>query len=61
MGVFDATIFLLTLYRALSHHRAQGLDLVTVLVRDGMSVFLMPESLADTQLQGSIYFGCDPQ
>ncbi|KAJ7882160.1 hypothetical protein B0H13DRAFT_2667432 [Mycena leptocephala] len=39
MGVFDATIFLLTLYRALSHHRAQGLDLVTVLVRDGSIYF----------------------
>ncbi|KAJ6571356.1 hypothetical protein B0H19DRAFT_1255341 [Mycena capillaripes] len=39
MGVFDATIFLLTLYRALSRRRTQGLDLVTVLLRDGSIYF----------------------
>ncbi|KAF8189501.1 hypothetical protein K438DRAFT_1832698 [Mycena galopus ATCC 62051] len=39
MGVFDSTIFLLTLYRALSRVRVAGLDLVTVLLRDGSIYF----------------------
>ncbi|KAJ7624243.1 hypothetical protein DFH06DRAFT_1230052 [Mycena polygramma] len=39
MGCFDITIFLLTLYRALSRQRARGLDLVTVLLRDGSIYF----------------------
>ncbi|KAF7350147.1 hypothetical protein MVEN_01317100 [Mycena venus] len=39
MGVFDCTIFMLTLYRALSRRHAPGLDLVTVLLRDGSIYF----------------------
>ncbi|KAJ7769465.1 hypothetical protein B0H16DRAFT_1517915, partial [Mycena metata] len=39
MGVFDCTIFLLTLYRALSRRRAQGYDLAAVLLRDGSIYF----------------------
>ncbi|KAJ6576046.1 hypothetical protein DFH09DRAFT_1311495 [Mycena vulgaris] len=39
MGVFDCTIFSLTLYRALSKRRSQGLDLLTVLLRDGTIYF----------------------
>ncbi|KAJ7676216.1 hypothetical protein B0H17DRAFT_1080517 [Mycena rosella] len=39
MGVFDSTIFSLTLYRALSKRRSQGLDLLTVLIRDGSIYF----------------------
>jgi hypothetical protein len=57
MGVFDLTIFVLTLYRALSRRRAQSQGLVTVLLRDGMNIFLLRWSCADGILQGSIYFG----
>ncbi|KAJ7245668.1 hypothetical protein B0H12DRAFT_1235779 [Mycena haematopus] len=39
MGFFDCTIFLLTLYKAFSRFRAPGLDLVTVLLRDGSIYF----------------------
>ncbi|KAJ7020076.1 hypothetical protein C8F04DRAFT_1275505 [Mycena alexandri] len=39
MGVFDCTVFLLTLYRALSHRRAHGFDLIGVLLRDGSIYF----------------------
>ncbi|CAK5283055.1 unnamed protein product [Mycena citricolor] len=39
MGVFDCTIFLLTLYRALSQRRVQGVRLMTVLLRDGSIYF----------------------
>ncbi|KAF8189499.1 hypothetical protein K438DRAFT_1971615 [Mycena galopus ATCC 62051] len=39
MGFFDCTIFLLTLYRALSRRRVAGLDLATVLLRDGSIYF----------------------
>ncbi|KAJ6503857.1 hypothetical protein C8R45DRAFT_973944 [Mycena sanguinolenta] len=38
-GLFDCTIFLLTLYRALSRSRARNMDLVTVLLRDGSIYF----------------------
>ncbi|KAJ7362338.1 hypothetical protein DFH08DRAFT_840743 [Mycena albidolilacea] len=38
MGLFDSTIFILTLYKALSR-RTPGLDLVTVLLRDGSIYF----------------------
>ncbi|KAJ7101342.1 hypothetical protein B0H15DRAFT_796164 [Mycena belliarum] len=39
MGVFDCTIFFLTVYRALSKTRAHGIDLFTVLLRDGSIYF----------------------
>ncbi|KAJ7152064.1 hypothetical protein C8R46DRAFT_483994 [Mycena filopes] len=39
MGVFDLTIFGLTLYRALSRRRARGVDLISVLLRDGSIYF----------------------
>ncbi|KAJ7917155.1 hypothetical protein B0H13DRAFT_2322583 [Mycena leptocephala] len=39
MGMFDLTIFVLTLYRALSRRRAQSQGLVTVLLRDGSIYF----------------------
>ncbi|KAF7343833.1 hypothetical protein MSAN_01964500 [Mycena sanguinolenta] len=38
-GFFDCTIFLLTLYRALSRSRARSTELVTVLLRDGSIYF----------------------
>ncbi|KAK7046417.1 hypothetical protein R3P38DRAFT_2873683 [Favolaschia claudopus] len=41
MGVFDCTIFILTLYRALSRNRVRGLDLVAVLLRDGAVILLV--------------------
>ncbi|KAJ7101344.1 hypothetical protein B0H15DRAFT_796166 [Mycena belliarum] len=39
MGVFDCTIFFLTVYRALSKTRAHGIDLFNVLLRDGSIYF----------------------
>jgi hypothetical protein len=38
LGVFDSMIFTLTFYRALSQRRANRLQLITVLLRDGMPV-----------------------
>ncbi|KAJ7738055.1 hypothetical protein DFH07DRAFT_841336 [Mycena maculata] len=42
--IYDSTIFLLTLYRVFGRHRANGLDLFAVLLRDG-AVFSFRSSL----------------
>ncbi|KAJ7191504.1 hypothetical protein GGX14DRAFT_701584 [Mycena pura] len=39
MGLFDCIIFLLTLYKTLSRDRPKGLNLLTVLMRDGCIYF----------------------
>ncbi|KAJ7484783.1 hypothetical protein B0H11DRAFT_2231460 [Mycena galericulata] len=39
MGVFDCTIFFLTLYRALTRWRSSDVNLLTVLIRDGSIYF----------------------
>ncbi|KAJ7463902.1 hypothetical protein B0H11DRAFT_83117 [Mycena galericulata] len=39
MGVFDCTIFFLTLYRALTRWRSNEVNLLTVLIRDGSIYF----------------------
>ncbi|KAJ7488295.1 hypothetical protein FB451DRAFT_1391242 [Mycena latifolia] len=39
VGVFDCMIFVLTLYRALSHRRLTGPPLLAVLIRDGSIYF----------------------
>ncbi|KAJ7886802.1 hypothetical protein B0H14DRAFT_2696799 [Mycena olivaceomarginata] len=46
MGLFDSTIFILTLYKALSR-RTPGLDLVTVLLRDGTNLIILLVNVAN--------------
>ncbi|KAJ7744587.1 hypothetical protein B0H16DRAFT_1724457 [Mycena metata] len=56
--VYDSTIFLLTLYKVFGRHRANGLDLFTVLLRDGVAFSLSSSGRAsDAFVLGSLYFG----
>ncbi|KAF7345844.1 hypothetical protein MVEN_01606100 [Mycena venus] len=60
--IFDCTIFLLTLYKAFGRHRTNGLDLFTILLRDGVA-FSFGSSVrssvcaSDARVLGSLYFG----
>ncbi|KAJ7162803.1 hypothetical protein C8R43DRAFT_1123476 [Mycena crocata] len=59
MGVFDCTIFFLTLYKALSRRRSSGIELLAVLLRDGSIYFgvIVMSNLANilTFLRGGPY------
>ncbi|KAF8176249.1 hypothetical protein K438DRAFT_2022725 [Mycena galopus ATCC 62051] len=60
--IFDSTIFLLTLYRVFGRHRANGSDLYTILLRDGVAFSFssyVPSSVcaSNALVPGSLYFG----
>ncbi|KAJ7022848.1 hypothetical protein C8F04DRAFT_1194118 [Mycena alexandri] len=52
--VYDSTIFLLTLYRVFGRHRANGLDLFTVLLRDDRQRMHLILKLIGTNLLNAI-------
>ncbi|KAJ7488191.1 hypothetical protein FB451DRAFT_1226641 [Mycena latifolia] len=57
MGVFDCTIFLLTLYRALTKPSSHGYNLLTVLLRDGSIYFGVMVMLTLSNILTFIYGG----
>jgi hypothetical protein len=56
MALFDCMIFSLTLYKSFGWHLT-GLNLFTVLLRDGTSLVFLIGNAVDIRCVGSIYFG----